>query len=101
VIPQNHVHRAILTREHNPRVVVVVMAPSTSTVVVVARAIFAVVVDTLSLSSGFDGVPGVAIRPKTNLDRRCHGSDSLPAPLVLGWRRIQAMGGWCSSPPAL
>jgi hypothetical protein len=34
----------------------------------VARAVFTVVVDTLSSSSGFDGVLGVAVGPETTLD---------------------------------
>jgi hypothetical protein len=70
-------------------------------VVVVARAVVAVVVDALISSSGFDGVPGVVVGPKTTLDRQCRGSDSLPAPLVLGRGQIRALGGWRSSPPAL
>jgi hypothetical protein len=67
-------------------------------VVVVARA---VVVDALSSSSGFYGVPGVAVGPETTLDRRCRGSDSFPASLLLGRRGIRAVGRWRSSPPAL
>jgi hypothetical protein len=82
-------------------VVISFVAPPASTVVVVARAVVADVVDTLNSSSGFDGVPGVAVGPETTLDRRCRGSDSLPAPLVLGRRWIQAVGGWRSSPLAL
>jgi hypothetical protein len=49
-------------------------------VVVVARAVVAVVVDALNSSPGFDGVLGVAVGPETTLDRRCHGSDSVPTP---------------------
>jgi hypothetical protein len=39
--------------------------------------------------------------PESTLDRRCHGSDSLSMPLVLGRRWIRAVGGWCSSPLVL
>jgi hypothetical protein len=45
------------------------MTPSASAVVVVARAVVAVVVDSLSSSSGFDGVSGVTVGPETTLDR--------------------------------
>jgi hypothetical protein len=38
-------------------------------VVVVVRAIVAVVVDALSSSSGFDGVLGVTVGPESTLDR--------------------------------
>jgi hypothetical protein len=48
---------------------VAVVAPSASTVVVVARAVVAVVGDTLGLPSGLDGVSCVAVGPKTALDR--------------------------------
>jgi hypothetical protein len=77
------------------------MTSYASAVIVVARAVVAVVVDAISLSSGFDGVLGVAVGSETTLDCRCRGFDSLLAPLVLGRRRIRALGGWRSSPPAL
>jgi hypothetical protein len=64
------------------------MAPSAPTVVVVARVVVAVVVDTLGPPSSLDGVLSVAVGPKTALDRRCHGSDSLPALSMLGRRQI-------------
>jgi hypothetical protein len=64
-------------------VVVAVVEPSASTVVVLARAIVAVVVDALNSSSGLDGVPDVAMGPETTLDHQCRGSGSLPARLVL------------------
>jgi hypothetical protein len=70
-------------------------------VVVVVQAVVAVVVDTFCSLSGLDGVTSVTVGPKTTLDRRCRGSDSLPALSMLGRRQIRAMGGWCSSPPAL
>jgi hypothetical protein len=72
-------------------VIIVVVASSVSTVIVVARAVVAVVVDTLSSSSGFDGVPGVAVGPETTLDRRCRGSDSLPVLSMLGRKRIRTV----------
>jgi hypothetical protein len=50
-------------------VVVTVVAPSASTVVMVAHVIIAVVVYTLGLPSGLDGVPRVAVGPKTAPDR--------------------------------
>jgi hypothetical protein len=82
-------------------VVVTIVAPSASTVVVVARAVVVVVVDTLGPPSGLDGVPRVAVEPKAAPDRRCRGSASLLALLMLGRRRIRAVGGWCSGPPTL
>jgi hypothetical protein len=82
-------------------VVIAVVAPTASTVIVVARAFIAIVLDALSLSSGLDGVLGVTFGPESTLDRRYRGPDSLPMPLVLGRRQIQAVGGWRSSPPAL
>jgi hypothetical protein len=60
------------------------MAPSAPTVVVVARAVVAVVVDTLSSSSGLDSVLSVAVGPKTTFDHICCGSDFLPALSMLG-----------------
>jgi hypothetical protein len=50
-------------------VVVVVVAPSAPTVVMVAQAVVAVVVDTLGPPSGLDDVPSVMVGPKTALDR--------------------------------
>jgi hypothetical protein len=73
--------------------VVTVVAPSASTVIVVAQAVVTVVVDALGSSSGFDGVPNVTVGPQTTLDRQSRGSDSLPAPLVLGRRRIWVADG--------
>jgi hypothetical protein len=70
-------------------------------VMVVVRVVVAVVVDTFCSPSGLDGVTSVAVGPKTTLDRKCRGSDSLPALSMLGRRHIRAMGGWCSSPLAL
>jgi hypothetical protein len=49
-------------------VAVVVMVPPASTVVMVARAIVAVVVDALDPPSGLDGVPHVTVGPKEALD---------------------------------
>jgi hypothetical protein len=63
--------------------------------------VVAVVVDTLGQPSGLDGVPSVAVGPKTALDSRRRGSGSLPMLSMLGSRRIWAVGGWCSGLPAL
>jgi hypothetical protein len=82
-------------------VIIAVVAPPAPTVVVVARAVVVDVVGALSLSSGFYGVPGVAVGPEMTLDCRCRGSDSFPASLLLRRRGIQAIGRWRSSPPAL
>jgi hypothetical protein len=54
-------------------VVIAVVAPSASTVVVVAQAVFAVVVDTLSPPSGLDGVPCVAVGPKCRIKSHRRG----------------------------
>jgi hypothetical protein len=82
-------------------VIIAVVAPPAPTVVVVARAVVVDVVGALSLSSGFYGVPGVAVGPEMTLDCRCRSSDSFPASLLLRRRGIQAIGRWRSSPPAL
>jgi hypothetical protein len=74
-------------------VVVAVVSPPTSTIVVLARAVATVVVDTLGPSSSLDGVPYVAVGPETALDRLCCGSASLPALSMLGRRRIQVVCG--------
>jgi hypothetical protein len=50
-------------------VIVAVVASSAPTVAMVARVIVAVVVDTLGPPSGLDGVPHVAVGPKTAPDR--------------------------------
>jgi hypothetical protein len=50
-------------------IVVAVMAPPTSTIVVVARTVEAVLVDTLGLSSGLNGVPHVMVGPEAAPDR--------------------------------
>jgi hypothetical protein len=50
-------------------VVIVVVAPLASSIMVVARAVFAVVVDALGPSTGLDGVPRVAVGPEAALDR--------------------------------
>jgi hypothetical protein len=44
------------------------MASSASAIVVVARAVIAVVVDALGPTSGLDGVPRIAVGPKAALD---------------------------------
>jgi hypothetical protein len=49
--------------------VVAVVASPTSAIVVVARAVVAVVVDALGPSTGLDGVPYVALGPEAALDR--------------------------------
>jgi hypothetical protein len=51
-------------------VVVAVVAPPTSMIVVMARAVVAVVVDALDPSSGLDGVLHVAVGPEAAPDRR-------------------------------
>jgi hypothetical protein len=56
-----------------------------------------VVVETLTPSSGLDGVPRITVRPKTALDRRCRGPTSLPALSMLGRRRIRP---WADGAPA-
>jgi hypothetical protein len=61
-------------------------------IVVVARSV--VVYDTLSSSGSLDGVPGIAVRPETALDRRRRGSDSVSLSLRLRRRRrIRTVGG--------
>jgi hypothetical protein len=80
-------------------VVIVVVAPIASTVIMMVRAVVAVVVDALGLPSGLDGVPRIAVGPETAPDRRSHDSASLPTLSMLGRRRIQTMCGWCSRPP--
>jgi hypothetical protein len=70
-------------------------------IVIVVRAVVVVVVDALSSPASFDGVPNVAMGPETALDRRRRGSDSVPVSLWMRRRRIRAVGGWRSSPPAL
>jgi hypothetical protein len=73
--------------------IVAIVASPASMIVVVARAVVAVVVDALGSPSGLDGVPCVTVGPKAAPDRRCRGSASLPALSTLGWRRIQAVCG--------
>jgi hypothetical protein len=80
-------------------VVVVVVVPPAPTIVVVARAVVVVVVDALSPPASFDGVLGIMVGPEMALDRRRCRSDSVPMSLRLRRRRIQAVGGWHSSPP--
>jgi hypothetical protein len=46
-------------------------------------------------------VPGVALGPEMAPDRRRRSPDSAPLSLLLRRRRVQAVGGWRSSPPAL
>jgi hypothetical protein len=75
--------------------------PPALTVVVVARAVYVVVVDALSLPTGFYGVSGVAVGPETTLDCRYRGSDSFFSSLLLGRRWIRVVGRWRSSPPTL
>jgi hypothetical protein len=50
-------------------VVVTVVATPASAIVMVVRAVVAVVVDALGPSSGLDGVPYVAVGPKAAPDR--------------------------------
>jgi hypothetical protein len=50
-------------------VVVTVVAPPAPAVIVVARAIVAVVVDALGPPSGLNGVPRIAVGPKEAPDR--------------------------------
>jgi hypothetical protein len=45
------------------------MAPPASTIVVIAQAVVAVVVDTLGPLSGFDVVPHIAVWPEVALHR--------------------------------
>jgi hypothetical protein len=73
-------------------VVVAVVVPPAPTIVVVAPAVVAVVVDALSPSSSFDGVPGVVVGPEMALDRRHRSSSSFSVSLLLGRRWIRAMG---------
>jgi hypothetical protein len=58
----------LVRRPATVAVVVTDVAPSASTVVVVAHMIIVVVVDTLCPPSGLDGVPRVAVGPKTAPD---------------------------------
>jgi hypothetical protein len=51
-------------------VIITVVALPTSTIVVVARAVVTVVVDTLRPPSGLGGVPCIAVGPKAASDRR-------------------------------
>jgi hypothetical protein len=73
------------------------VAASAPAVVVVARAVVAVVVDTFGPSTGLDGVPSIAVGPKTTLDRRCHGSNSLP---VLSMLEGVGFRPWADGAPA-
>jgi hypothetical protein len=50
-------------------VVIVVAVSPVSAIVVVARAVVAVVVDALGPTTGLDGVPHVAVGPEVALDR--------------------------------
>jgi hypothetical protein len=50
-------------------VIIAVVASSAPAVIVVARAVVAVVVDTFGPPSGLDGVSCIAVGPKTTLDR--------------------------------
>jgi hypothetical protein len=50
-------------------VVVAVVAPFAPTIIVVARAAIAVVVNALSLASGLDDAPRISVGPKMALDR--------------------------------
>jgi hypothetical protein len=70
------------------------VAPPTPTIVIVARAVVVVVVDTLSPSTSLDGVSGIVVGPETALDCRHRGSDSVPMSLRLRRRRrIRTVGG--------
>jgi hypothetical protein len=71
--------------------------PPAPTIVVVARAVVVVVVDTLSSLASLDGVPGIAVGPETALDRRRRSPDSVPLSLLLRRRRVQP---WADGAPA-
>jgi hypothetical protein len=76
-------------------VVVVVVASAAPTVVVMAGVVVVVAVDAFRSSSGFYGIPSVAVRSETTLDRRCRGRDPTSVSLLLRRRRVRAAGGWC------
>jgi hypothetical protein len=82
-------------------VVIAIVAPPVPTVVVVARAVVAVVFDALGPSSSLDGVPGVTVRPESTPYRQCCVRDSFPLSLLLRRRWIRTMGRWCSGSPVL
>jgi hypothetical protein len=69
----------LVRRPATVAVVIAVVALPASTVVVVARAIVVVAVDTLDPPPGLNGVPHVAVGPKAAADYRCRGSASLLA----------------------
>jgi hypothetical protein len=77
------------------------VAPSAPTIVIVARAVVLVLVDTLGSSASLDGVSGVTVEPEMALDRRRRSPDFVPLFLLLRRRRVRAVGGWRSSLPAL
>jgi hypothetical protein len=69
----------LVRRPATVAVVIAVVALPASTVVVVARAIVVVAVDTLDPPPGLNGVPHIAVGPKAAADCRCRGSASLLA----------------------
>jgi hypothetical protein len=77
------------------------VAPFTPTIVVVVRAVVVVIVDTLGSLASLDGVLGIAVGPEMALDHRRRSLDYVPLSLLLRRRRVRAVGGWRSSPPAL
>jgi hypothetical protein len=77
------------------------MASAAPTVIVVTRVVVVVAVDAFCSSSGFYGIPSVAVGSKTTLDHRCRGHDPTSVSLLLRRRRVRAVGGWCSSSSAL
>jgi hypothetical protein len=60
-----------------------------------------VVVDAFRSSSGFYGIPGVAVGSEMTLDHRCCGRDPTFVSLLLRRTWVRAVGGWCSSSSAL
>jgi hypothetical protein len=77
------------------------MAPPAPTIIIVARAVVVVVVDTLGLSASLNAVSGVVLGLETAPDRGRRSPDSTPLSLLLRRRRVRAVGGWRSSPPTL
>jgi hypothetical protein len=81
-------------------VVVAVVVSPVSSIVVVARAVVAVVVDALGASASLDGVPYVPVGPKLALDCRCGGPSPLPVLPMLRGRWVRDVHGRCSCSPS-
>jgi hypothetical protein len=82
-------------------VVAAVVASAAPTVVIVTGVMVVVAVDAFFSSPGFYGIPGVTVGSETTLGHRCRGRDPTSVSLLLRMRWIRAVGGWCSSSPAL